>query len=74
MDFTPFIITITLPANSPNGTRSCTAIMIQDDEELEEREYFSVRIDNLTPNVAIVVEGEDELIVHILDNDCECRH
>lgn len=73
MDFTPFIITITLPAYSPNGTRSCTAIMIQDDEELEEREHFSVRIDNLTPYVAVVVEGEDELIVHILDNDCEYR-
>lgn len=71
MDFIPFIISITLPANSPNGSRSCTALTVLDDDELEEREYFSVKIDNLTPNVAVVVEGDDDLIIHILDDDCE---
>ena len=71
MDYLPLAVTITLSGNSPNGTRSCTALTILDDDEMERREYFTVRINNLTPNVVTIVEGEESLMVRILDDDCE---
>ena len=71
MDYIQFSITLTLPANTPNNTLSCTVISIQDDDEMEEKEYFSLRIDNQTPDVVTVLEGNEELIVYIVDDDCE---
>ena len=64
-------MTLTLPANSPNGTRLCTVFTVLNDEEMEQREYFSVAIENQSPDVVTVFEGEDELMVRILDDDCE---
>ena len=46
---------------------------VLNDEEMEEREYFSIAIENQSPDVMTVFEGEDELMVRILDDDCECR-
>ena len=68
-DFIPFSVSITLPVNTPNDTRSCTVLNIVDDSELEQREYVSISIDNITPDVVTVLEGQDELIVRILDDD-----
>ena len=71
MDYTPFIITKTLPSNSPDGTLSCVTVSVIDDSEMETTEYFSVHINNQSPDVVNVLEGEDILIIHILDDDCK---
>ena len=70
-DYTPVSTTLTLPAFAPSGTLSCITLNILDDEEMEEREYFSLRLENLSPDIVTVNEGGDILRVLILDDDCE---
>ena len=67
-DYTPVSTTLTLPAFAPSGTFSCITLNILDDEEMEEREYFSLR---LSPDSVTVNEGGDILRVRILDDDCK---
>ena len=70
-DYTRVSTTLTLPAFFPSGTLSCISLNILDDEEMEEREYFSLRLENLSPDSVTVNEGGDLLRVRILDDDCE---
>ena len=65
-------MTLTIPANSPNGTSSCTFVTIVDDNVVESTEDFSLSINNLTPNTAIVPEGGGVLTIYILDDDGKC--
>ena len=67
------LATITLPPNVPSGTITCVTFHLVDDEEMEETEYFSLRIVNRTPNIVTVNEGDDMLIVRILDDECEFK-
>ena len=67
MDFTPFSVSVTIPAYSPNGTRSCTAFSVVNDEEDEEKEYFTLSIENQSPDIVSVVENT--LTIYILDDD-----
>lgn len=71
MDYASFRATLTLPANSPNGSLQCTVFSVVNDEEWELREYFNLRIGNGSPDLVTVSEGEDVLVVRILDDDCE---
>lgn len=65
-------MTLTIPANSPNGTSSCTFVTIVDDNVVESTEDFSLSINNLTPNTVIVPEGGEVLTIYILDDDGKC--
>lgn len=71
MDYTPVSATLTLPANTPVGTLSCVSLNIIDDQDMEQREYFSLRLMNLSPGIVTVNEGGEVQIVRILDDDCE---
>ena len=71
MDYIPIRVTITLPADTPDGTRSCITLNVLEDNEIEMIEYFSLQIENQSPDVVTFFEGEGILFVHILDDDCE---
>ena len=42
-----------------------------DDGDMEEREYFTLRLGNQSPDIVTVSEGGDVQTVRILDDDCE---
>ena len=60
---------LTIPANSPNGTRCCMFVTIVDDSVIEETEDLSLSISNLSPNTIMVPEGGEVLTIYILDDD-----
>ena len=49
----------------------CVTFTIIDDAELEEREYFRFRLTSQSANAITLKEGNDVLIVHILDDESE---
>ena len=63
LDYTPFSISITLPAYSPHV---CTAFSVVNDEEIEGTEYFSLKLVHQSPSFIV---NEEYLVIHIVDDD-----
>ena len=74
MDYVQFSYRASFPAFSKNGTRMCTSFNVIDDNERELIEYFSLNLDNESPDLVTLLEGEDALIVRILDDDGESQN